>query len=173
MSTLSKLEALADAIIAHNNYALPDHPQYQFRNPLGLQMFCPHALYFKNCPECKNGGFPTEHPTYSRPLTKRYDMETGLRIYNNHIQGYQSGIEDLRIKCSGRSKSKVRDTSTIKELIRSYCLPDGTAQAVARFLRKALKDDSITEKTPIGYFLAAEGRAETWPTATAATQTAP
>lgn len=167
---MNRLEALADAIIAHNNYSLPDHPQYQFRNPLGLQMFCPHACYFKNCPECKNGDFPTQH-TYGRTVNfKKYDKDSGLRIYNNHIQGYQAGIQDLLIKCSGKSKSKVRDSSTIRELIRSYCLPDGTAIPVVRFLRKALRDETISDKTPISFFL--EERREAAPCSTEMTQTA-
>jgi hypothetical protein len=158
---MNKLECLMDGIIAYTEYSQPSSDQYRFRNPLGLQMFCPHATFFKNCPTCRNGEIPTEHlyKASGHTIHRQYDKKTGLRIFNNHIQGYQSGLADLEIKCSGRSKSKVRETSSIKELMRSYCLPDGTASMVARFLRKALGDDTISETTPIGYFY--EGEKET------------
>jgi hypothetical protein len=168
---VGRLEALLDAIVAYTHYTDPTHPQYQFRNPLGLQMFCPHATYFKNCPQCKTGDFPTVHYYDHGVVTKKYDKETGLRIYNTHIQGYQGALHDLTIKCSGKSKSKVRETSSIKELIRSYCLPDGTAACVARFLRKALKDENISENTPIQYF--AESARKEEPCLTTATSIQP
>jgi hypothetical protein len=139
--------------MAYAHYSDPLSLQYQFRNPLGLHMFCTHAQFFKNCPTCKFAPPPQIHQfRHGRLADRRYDEETGLLIFNNHIQGYQKGLADLEIKCSGKSKSQVRATSSIKELIRAYYLPDGTAPLVARYLRKALADESITDSTPINYF---------------------
>jgi hypothetical protein len=153
---MKNVEYLCDAIMSYTLYADPSSQQYHFRNPLGLKVFCGHALLFKDCPECKNHP-PEMTKSYNGVTVPRlYDRETGLRIFGTHVQGYQASLYDLHLKCSGKSKSKVRDTSSIKELIRSYFLPDGTAACVARFLRKATGDDSITEDTPIYTFVESE-----------------
>jgi hypothetical protein len=150
---MKALEYLADAIMEYTLYSDPTSQQYRYRNPLGLKVFCTHALLFKDCPECKFHP-PEMTKEYNGTIVPRmYDRDTGLRIFNSHIQGYQASLYDLKLKCSGHSKSKVRANSSIKELIRSYYLPDGTAACVARFLRKALNDESITENTPIEYFV--------------------
>ncbi len=144
LHAISKVEALADSIIAFTSYCDPGSAQYRYRNPLGLMAFCRHALPFRKCAECVE------------PKSARieYDPDTGMRIFRSHIRGYQYAIYDLQIKCEGRSYSKVRRTSSIRELIRSYYLPDATADCSVCFLRKALDDDSITEDTPIEYFVA-------------------
>lgn len=144
--TISKVEALADSIIAFTNYTDPGSAQYRYRNPLGLMAFCRHALPFLKCTECVE-------PKSSRI---EYDPDSGMRIFRSHIRGYQYAIYDLQIKCQGRSYSKVRKTSSIRELIRSYYLPDGTAEYSVRFLRQALGDEAITEDTPIEYFVTVE-----------------
>jgi len=154
------IEMLCDAIANYTHYADPASAQYRYRNPLGLQMFCSHAQPYKDCDEC-HARPPEATKRYndgSREIvvSRKYDRETGMRIFDTHVQGYQASLYDLHLKCSGKSKSKVRNTSTLKELIRSYYLPDGTAACVARFLRKATGDESITESTPIEYFVKSE-----------------
>ena len=151
---MNKLEVLADSIIHYTDYSNPESLQYQYRNPLGLQMFCSHAQPFKTCHTCCTATISTMHLYESGATVQRkYDVSTGLRIFDSHIQGYQAGLYDLRIKCSGKSKSKVTENSSIRELIRSYYLPEGTASYAAKFLRRALKDQSISEDTPINYFV--------------------
>lgn len=142
---MKKLEALADSIIAYTLYTDPASAQYRFRNPLGLLVFCSHRMPYKQCPDCKiTGPVGYRHP---------FDTETGIRIFSTYLSGYSSGLFDLELKCTGRSGSKVRSDSTLRELIRSYFLPDGTTIGVSRFLRKALRDDTINEKTRIHYFM--------------------
>jgi hypothetical protein len=145
---ISRLEALCDSIVAYTHYTDPTSVQYRLRNPLGLLAFCMHANPYKGCPECKEAT-----PGMSKHA---YDVDTGLRVFQNHVSGYHSALYDLKVKCSGKSRSKVKNTSTLKELIRSYYLPDGTANYAARFLRKALGDDTICEDTPIEYFVEKE-----------------
>jgi hypothetical protein len=144
MTTISKLEALADSIIASSAYSDPTSVQYKYRNPLGLMAFCRHAKPYKKC---------TDGCSTPKSDRHEYDPKTGLRIFKTHVRGYQCALSDLEIKCSDRSYSKVRKTSSIRELIRSYYLPDGTAGYAARFLRKALGDETITEETRIEYFM--------------------
>jgi len=156
-----RLEALCDAIVSTTLYSLPDSDQYRFRNPLGLRMYCDHGMFFKNCDICsvhlpsEKKEF-TEGPNAGQIRVRRYDKETGMRIFGSHVDGYCAALHDLGMKCRGRSKSKVYEDSPIRELIRSYYLPDGTAEPVVRFLRRALKDDSITKHTPINFFVARE-----------------
>ena len=157
---MNRIEALADAIIASTLYTSPDSEQYQFRNPLGLRAFCPHHSAVNNCEQCRNKPLEVVRRYETGVTSRKYDPATGMRIYDSHVQGYSSGIYDLKTKCAGKSKSKVRKDSSIKELIRSYYLPDGTASYVARFLRKALKDETITENTPIEYFVDVDAREE-------------
>lgn len=139
------LEALADAIIAYTNYSNPESLQYKFRNPLGLKMYCSHAQWFKQCNTCSEAG-----PVGAR---HKYDRESGMRMFSGHVHGYDAALFDLYLKCRGESRSKVTKDSSIRELIRSYYLPDGTSSYVVRFLRRALKDESITEATPVNYFV--------------------
>lgn len=119
---MNRLEALIDAIADYNGSRNPEHPAYQARNPLLLKEF--------------RDGKTTGH----------------IRRFPSWLNGYQSAIYDVKIKCSGKSRAKLED-STIKSLIRVYCLPDGTAMYVARFLRRALQDQTITETTPLSYFV--------------------
>ena len=153
---MRRIEALLDAISSYTLYSQPDSLQYQFRNPLGLQQFCSHAQWFKNCPICRHNPPPNHHKyDDGRVAIRNYDLDTGMRIFRTHMQGYQHALQDLEIKCGDKSKSKVRGNSSIKELIRAYNLPDGTAVHVARYLRKALADESINENTPINSFMTA------------------
>jgi hypothetical protein len=154
---MKRLEALADAIISRSFYTDPESAQYQHRNPLGLRAFCRHHVVVVNCEECKDK--PLMHKNNEGTHLRRYDDKTGMRIFDSHIQGYTSGLYDLEKKCTGNSYSKVQKCSSIRELMRSYYLPDGTAESVARFLRKALHDESISEHTPIEYFVSEKGGA--------------
>src|SRR5579871_189240 len=122
---LSRIEALADALHFYNGANRPIDPAYFARNPLRLQVFT------------GNG------------------QATGkLRHFSSHHSGFQAALFDLRIKCSGKSRAKLDNGNfTLTGLVESYNLNAITAKPVARFLRQALGDDSITENTPLDYFL--------------------
>lgn len=119
------LEALADALTTISGFRDPESPSYQNRNPLGL-------LAFKDTQPCD---------------------AHGQRIFKSFMDGYQAGLFDLLIKCTGRSSSKLKATSTLTDLVLTYHQPETAAKYVARFLRRALSDERITEKTELAYFV--------------------
>jgi hypothetical protein len=78
--------------------------------------------------------------------------EEGHRIFNSFIDGVQALLFDLDTKLSGKSWAELKPESTLKDLAVSYSLPDTTAAAWSRFLRAALKDSNVSDKTPLSYF---------------------
>jgi hypothetical protein len=121
---MNKIEALADAIVAYSGSTDPLSGGYKARNPGCLK------------------SFTVKHPKDDK----------GLRIFKSWLDGYQALLFDLKVKCGGKSRSKVGPDSNLADLIRSYCLPDGTTRYVAKFLRKALTDDTMDEHTKLGVF---------------------
>lgn len=128
---MKKLEALADAITACTGYANPASEEYQCRNPLSLKAFS-----------------PTHEKT-----------ESGMRIFPNLESGYAAALFDLKMKCSGESRAKVKKDSNLKELVRCYSMPNPIADRIADFLQKALGDTSITAETRLEYFVERNGHA--------------
>lgn len=118
---MKRIEALADAIQKYSGALEPDSAGYIARNPGLLR------------------AFSTKHPKDAN----------GLRIFQSWLDGYQALLFDLQVKVSGKSRSKVGADSNLKDLMQSYLLPSGTADYVARFMRRALKDDSITAATKL------------------------
>lgn len=105
-----------------------------------------------------NGFKDPESLTYKarNPLGLR-SFENGIagdmRKFPSLIGGYGAGLFDLKVKCSGQSRAKLNEQFNLRGLVRVYSLPDQTAMYVARFLRKALKDESIKETTELSYFV--------------------
>ncbi len=122
---MNRLEVLAEAIANYNGYDEADSEAYQARNPGCLRAFSPKHL-----------------------LTP-----SGLRIFKSFLDGYQAFLFDLAIKCQGKSRSKLTGDSTLKDLMRVYKYPESMARYVAKFCRKALRDDTIREDTKLSYFL--------------------
>lgn len=121
--TRHKLEALAEAICAYSGYSDPASPLYAARNPGGLKSV---------------GSQPND--------------EKGNRTFRSVIDGLQATFYDVELKVSGRSRAKLKPDSTLIDLSTSYNLPILTATAWARFLRKALNDQTISAHTPLSYF---------------------
>lgn len=131
-----KLEDLLSAIATYNGTRDPLHPGFQARNWLCLQEF-------------EQGENGTEMIATGR--LKRFDTLHG---------GLLSAINDLRIKCSGRSRAKLKgETFNIRGLARSYYLPDGCSRYIVKFLRKSLDTQDITEETSLDYFLSERDKA--------------
>lgn len=78
--------------------------------------------------------------------------EQGMRIFRTLLDGYQALYFDLAIKCSGKSHTRLRSTSTLRDLILAYGHPITMAKYVANFLKKALKDESVSDQTQLSYF---------------------
>ncbi len=125
-----KLEDLLNAIATYNGSRDPLHPAYRARNLLCLQEFV----------QGENG---TEMIATDR-----------LRKFDSLHSGMVACLFDLKIKCSGRSRARLRgETFNLRGLARAYYLPDGCARYLVKFVRKSLSDQSISEDTPLDYFL--------------------
>lgn len=122
---MNRLEALADAFMVMNGFHDPKSVAYKNRNPLLLKAFIP----------------------------KHVADDKGYRIFKSFVSGYDNGLLDLKIKCSGKSRSKLTPDSTLLELVKVYDNPATASKYVKNFLRHALGDDTIDEKTRLGWFL--------------------
>jgi hypothetical protein len=120
-----RLEALADAICHYSGWDDPESEGYQARNPMLLKAFLP------------------KHP---RNLT-------GKRVFRSLLDGYQAGLFDLATKCVGKSHSGLKPESSLRELMYAYGFPEAMARSVAKFLRRALQDESINEATQLSIFV--------------------
>src|SRR5574337_943025 len=87
-----RLEALADAFSAMNGMHDPSSEAYQLRNPLRLRAFNP----------------------------KHERNANGLRRFKTFVAGYDNGLLDLLIKCSGKSRAKLTPHSQLVELVAVY-----------------------------------------------------
>lgn len=105
----------------------PDSIAYQIKNPLLIMSF-------------------------ARPGKHEVDVE-GRRVFHTWLAGYKSGLFDLEMKVSGKSRSGLRDGDTLANICRVYGISEKLGQQqVCKFLKRALKDDSISLDTPITYF---------------------
>ena len=121
---MRRLEALADAMMHYSGYGNPDSAAYRTRNPGLLK------------------AFSQRHPR----------NDEGHRVFRSFVDGYQALLYDLEIKCAGKSRSKLAPDSTLVDLMRAYGLPDTQASFVAKYLKKALLDESVSAVQPLSYF---------------------
>lgn len=122
---VSRLEALADAISRYSGYDNPESAAFQNRNP---------------------GNLPAISPRHIRDLQ-------GKRVFQSFLDGYQALLFDLKVKASGKSSTRLKPSSTIRDLMASYGQPETAAKYIAKFLKRALSIDSITEQTTLSFFL--------------------
>lgn len=118
------LEALADAVSSVMGYNNPEGPSYQNRNPLGLKAYS----------------------------DKHAKDSTGQRIFGSLLDGYQAGLFDLAVKCVGRSRTHLKPTSTIEDLMKVYGWPLAVGKVVS-FLQRALQDETISKNTHLSHFV--------------------
>ena len=85
---IRRLDALVDAYSHLNGYHDPKSDAYQLRNPLLLKAFSP----------------------------KHERDEQGRRRFPSFAAGYDNAILDARIKCMGKSFSKLTPDSTLTDL---------------------------------------------------------
>ena len=125
---IDKIEAIVDAMANLNGASSnPDSELYQIRNPLGVK-------------------------NYSLPGKNSID-DRGRRIFSSWIAGYKAATFDIEVKISGKSRSGVKEDDNLSNLLRVLGLTEKLAhQQIVKFLRRALKDQSITTETPLAYF---------------------
>ena len=124
-----RIEALVDAI-AHlrGSSTNPDSDLYQIRNPIGTMSF-------------------------SRPGRNEIDTN-GRRVFKSWLAGYRAAVFDLTIKCKGESRANLKPTDLLENLLRVLGITEKLGQdQVVKFLKRALKDQSIIRTTPLSYFV--------------------
>lgn len=125
MIPISRIEALAGALAKMNCFYSPLSEAYFLRNPLMLKAFSP----------------------------KHEKNEAGYRVFSSLSAGWDNGILDLQIKCSGKSHARLKPEDTLVNLVLCYGYPKTSATYLKKFLRKALGDENIMESTPLSYFM--------------------
>jgi hypothetical protein len=125
---ISRITALVDAFANINGALDPKSDAYQLRNPLMLRAFSPN----------------------------HEKDEKGFRRFKTFVSGYDNGIIDIKIKCSGQSyyaKKGLGPDSQLSDLVCLYGNPISATSTVVNFLRHALKDDTIPQSVKLGWFL--------------------
>jgi hypothetical protein len=123
-----KIEALLDGISHLKGASNPDSITYQIKNPLHIRSF----------------GLPGRHEI----------DEEGRRVFSSWLAGYRACLYDLKVKLTGESRSKLKTTDPLSYLLNVYDIKEKLGQQqVVRFVRRALKDESVQLDTPLNYFV--------------------
>lgn len=126
--SVNRIEAVVDAIARLNSAHSPDSESYRLRNPLLIKSF-------------------------ARPGKHNTD-EQGRRIFTSFLSGYKAGLFDLTLKISGNSRAGLKPTDRLENLLAVYGITHKLpVDNVVAFLRRALKDESISRHTELSYFL--------------------
>ena len=126
---VKRIESLADALGRLNGINNPDSLCYQLRNPLLLKSYA------------KLG---------------RHSINTdGLRVFGSLLAGQKAGLFDLELKLKGLSRAGLKPTDQLRNLLGVYNIHEKAAiDNVVAFIRRALKDDSVSANTSLEFFLA-------------------
>lgn len=131
---MTRIEALADALAHLCDAHNPESEAYHLRNPILLRAFAP----------------------------KHERDEKGHRVFRSFIAGYENALLDLKIKCSGRSRAKLMPDTQLINLLTTYGHQPTAIRYILKFLRKALKNDQLTEGIKLGWFMEdQDGRPDT------------
>ena len=123
-----KIEALVDALAnLKGSTTNPDSVLYQIKNPTGILSF-------------------------SRPGKSEIDPE-GRRVFKSWLAGYRAACFDAGIKIEGKSRAGIKEDDKLENFLRVMGVEHKVGQQhVVKFLRRALKDQTITVETPLSYF---------------------
>lgn len=123
----NRLEALLDAIGALKGWHNPDSETYQKKNPLQIKSF-------------------------ARPGKHEID-DNGVRVFTSALAGLKACLFDLEMKVSGESRAGLRAGDKLENLLRVYGITEKLGQEqVVKFLKRALKDQTMTRETPLACF---------------------
>jgi hypothetical protein len=126
--SVNKTECLLQAIGKLNGMGNPEAESFSINNPLMVR-------------------------SWARP-GKHLMTEAGFRIFPSILAGIKAGLFDLELKISGHSRAGLKPTDTLANLLGCYGLKEKLAiDNVVNYLRKGLKDATISSKTPLSYFL--------------------
>ena len=125
---VTRIEALLDSIAALKGASTnPDSELYQIRNPLGVTSF-------------------------SRP-GKNEINDSGQRVFKSWLAGYRAAAYDLQLKVEGLSRAGIKREDALENVLRVYGITEVAGQQqIVKFLKRALKDQTISRTTPLEYF---------------------
>ena len=125
---VKRVEAILDAICDLNGGLNPDSEAYRLRNPLLVESFA-------------NFG--------------RHEIDDkGRRKFDSFVNGYKAGLFDLEVKLKGHSRARLNSESPLEDLLRAYRIVDGAdVDKVIEFIRRAIRDQSVSTDTPLQFFL--------------------
>lgn len=122
---MTRIEVLADAFSHLNGFSNPTSRAYKNRNPGLLKAFMP----------------------------KHAQTEDGLRVFNSVSSGYDNLVQDLLIKCEGKSRCHLKTTDTLRDLVKVYGNDASSTRGVKNFIRHALDTEDVYENTELSWFL--------------------
>src|ERR1017187_3674428 len=128
-----KIEAIVESIgLLHGCWQDPESDAYQLKSPLLLRSF-------------------------ARAGKHEVD-EQGRRVFPSMLSGFKAATFDVSLKLEGTSRAGLKpETDTLLNLLRVYGITEGLAHKKAvNFLRKSLKDPSISLETKLSFFLSAD-----------------
>ena len=125
MTKLSRIEALLSAFAHLNDWVHPTSRAFRNRNPLLLKAFS----------------------------QKHERDEDGFRVFNSVPSGWDNSLMDLQIKCSGKSNANIKETSTLRDLVRFFGNDASATRSVKNYLRHALNTEDIYENTELKWFV--------------------
>ena len=126
---INRVEAIVDAISKLNGCSNnPESDSYQLRNPLMVRSF-------------------------ARPGKHEVNND-GVRAFSSLLAGYKAGVFDMTLKLSGKSRAGLKPEDTLENLLGCYGIHGKAAtDNIVSWLRRSLKDDSISARTELSFFL--------------------
>jgi hypothetical protein len=125
---VNRVEAIVDILGKLNGMGDPESEAYALRNPLLIRSFAR----------------PGKHET----------DEGGRRIFSSFLSGYKAALFDASLKIEGKSRAGLKPTDTLVNLLGVYGIKEAVGiKNVVVFLRKALKDELLSQTTPLSYFM--------------------
>lgn len=126
--SVTRLEALFDALAALRGWNDPDSKAYQLRNPILVQSF-------------------------SRP-GKNTITDDGLRVFDSELAGIRACLFDLDLKVRGKSRAGIKEDDLLENVLRVYGVTEKLGQQqIVKYLKRALKNQDIKTTTPLKWFL--------------------
>lgn len=125
---ISRIEVIVDAVGKLNGIHNPESEAYLLRNPLLLK-------------------------SYAKPGRHEINSE-GIRTFGLLLAGYKAAVFDVELKLKGLSRAGLKPTDALENLLGCYGIYEKLPKDnVVSFLRRALKDQSVSLKTHLSYFL--------------------
>jgi len=75
-------------------------------------------------------------------------------VFASALAGIRACLFDLEIKIKGESRAGIDSNDKLENILRVFGVSEiGGQQQVVKFLKRALKNDSISRTTPLSFFL--------------------